>query len=39
MTEHERGLRLDGALQVRVGRAEWSVDLERLHRGDAATLA
>ena len=30
MTEHERGLRLVGAVQVRVGRAEWSVDLERI---------
>jgi hypothetical protein len=37
VTENERGPRLSCVVQVRVRRAERRVDLERLHRGDAAT--
>ena len=37
MTENERGRRLGCLVQVRVRRAERRIDLDRLHRGDAAT--
>jgi hypothetical protein len=39
VTEHERGARLVGAVQERVGWTERRVDLELLHRDDAVTPA